>query len=346
MDANGSCAQSIDCPIDRSKIDQMPESVPPSIARVTLTPARVTALYAAASLLLLVIAGGTARALVSDRGWVLHLDALLGGALVLMSSAALYGVTRVLVGRQPAAAQPAPRPARGPVARLSLPLTLVAVAAVFGAAVYNNHRESAHDHAEQLQSISAMRATQVAHWLGVRMAQARFARSSAHWAEQFEAVKDRGDPVARERLRSRLHEFQAAFDNDICAIVDADGQVVVADPDWVGTPSAATLDAVQRAITTGEIQRTGLWLPSGQEPTEPLDIVSPLMGAGTQARAAVVLRVDVRRTLQPLLTSWPVPSATSRSTIVRIEHARLVGPGGQTVPMYTPGLIAPPAIRG
>jgi two-component system sensor histidine kinase/response regulator len=303
-----------------------------------LRPLRITLAYLGAAVALLLATGGLARVLVADPQWVLHADIAFGLLLVALSGTVVFRLAQ----RSPASAGAAGRVSAG--GRVALAAAGLAIVAATALAVHANHRSTRADHADRLVTISNLRVTQVRHWLGVRLSQAAFVRSSALWAELFDRVRQ-GDDAARELFLARLSDFRAAFDHDTSAVFDDRGEIVLAEVNWAGGVGADLREAVRRAVATGQVQHTQLRVGDAVDPARAFDIVAPLVAGGLPARAAVALRVDPGRTLQPMLASWPVPSRTSTTAIVQVSDGRLVGENGLTAPL-TAELPLAKALRG
>ena len=102
-------------------------------------------------------------------------------------------------------------------------------------------------------------------------------------------------------------------------------QLVLASPRrglLLGSPAAARLpDAttralVQKAVATGQVQSSDLYLDAAGRAR--LDFAAPIPGPrGARPIAAIVLSVDPGRYLYPLIQSWPLPSSTRRDAARR-----------------------------
>jgi two-component system sensor histidine kinase/response regulator len=235
----------------------------------------------------------------------------------------------------------AARPRHG---RLALAAAALAIVAATAFAVQRNHQDAEREHADRLVTVSNLRVSQVRQWLGVRLAQAAFVRGSGFWAELYERIRQ-DDATARASFSGRMADFRAAFDHDSSAVFDQRGELVFAEPNWRGGSSTELRTAVRRATATGQVQHTPLKVGGAVGGSEAFDVVAPLVAAGVPARAAVVLRIDPARTLQPLLASWPVPSRTSITAIVQVSGGRLVGEDGRTAAL-TSDLPLAKVLRG
>jgi PAS domain S-box-containing protein len=238
-----------------------------------------------------------------------------------------------------------------PAVLLRLALLLVLAAAIVGlTALALRYAYASHysQHAEQLEAVADLRTNRVASWLTERVGQARFARTSASWAELYRRWHEDGDGAAREQLLSHLVEVRKAFGGRSAAVVDERGDLVAAETGpLVPTPPALRAAAL-RAFATGAVQQSGLYADGGGDRSASLDVVAPLpTGAQSGARGAIVLRLDPNAFLLPALGAWPVPSRTAATVLVRREADMLVGAYGTNPrPISTPGLFAARVLRG
>jgi len=228
---------------------------------------------------------------------------------------------------------------------LLLILATIAVVTALGVRYDFDARQS--QQGQQLETVAELRANQVSQWLRDRLSQARFARSSAVWANLYRRWREGGDLAARDQLVERVVELRKAFGDHSAAIVDAQGDIVAAEGGTVHETPPPLRAAARQAMATGTVQHTGLYTLPTEPPTTWLDVVAPLVLTGTPAQAAVVLRLDPKEFLLPTLQNWPVPSRTATTLLVRREGDLVVGSYGRNpMPLSTPDLHAARAIRG
>jgi signal transduction histidine kinase len=227
------------------------------------------------------------------------------------------------------------QPLAWPLAIAALVIAALGWVAILAAYNLDREQESA-----RLEALSELRATQASNWLGEKMAQARFAGNSP-LGEQFAKWRDEGDTASRDKLLGRLSSFHKASGGHSVLILDSRGDILASEPAQPGPPSPELRAAAKRAIETGSPQFTPFYGHQGPAPAPRVDVVAPLVLSGTPARGLVVLRLDPRQALLPLLAQWPVPSQTAASTLVRRDGDMLVGPMGRNpTPISAPTLLA------
>jgi PAS domain S-box-containing protein len=141
-----------------------------------------------------------------------------------------------------------------------------------------------------------------------------------------------GDGVARFLTNSRagaasaiiLETFRSLQEHhhyhDVL-LADARGQVLVSLSGWAGPLHQEALQALAAALQDRRPVLTDLHAGPGDLPPH-IDAVAPFFFGEGRARTpagAVVLQEDARRILYPLIQSWPLPSGSAESLLVRRE---------------------------
>ena len=287
--------------------------------------------------------------LVSDPALIVQAGAVKGWAFIAATAVMLYVLVRRVVASQ-SPAPPAATPdgtARSPRWSWVWGAVAVMIVAMTAGALHYDRAERTAQQAGQLEAVAELRANQVATWMTERLGQARFARTSALWAELYHRWHDQGDVIAREHLMQRVVEVRRAFGDHTSMLVDDQGRIVISEDPRPGATPPALRAAALRALASGQVEHTGLYDVESDPGGPWLDVVAPLLETGTPAKAAVVLRMDPKLSLLPMLRSWPVPSRSATSLLVRRDGDQLVGLGeGRSQPVTSPDLFVARAVRG
>ena len=201
---------------------------------------------------------------------------------------------------------------------------LLAVTVVAGWSVQQEFERQREQAQERLAALAELRAAQVDNWLAQYDSQANFLSSSQPFAEQFIAWVDRGDQTAGQRLLNRLVEFRRANGIDGVLLVNAAGQVLACETPADRAINETLLQAVKKAVASGKPAHTGIYRRDVADLPLRLDIVVPLVNSGSPARGLIVLRVDPRRELFPMLAVWPVPSDSGETVLWHAQGERLL----------------------
>ncbi|WP_051242992.1 PAS domain-containing hybrid sensor histidine kinase/response regulator [Azohydromonas australica] len=197
------------------------------------------------------------------------------------------------------------------LAVLTLALTLLGVWALY--------RQDEAREAARLEAVAELRANQVLSWLDDTRRAARFLGTSRPLAELFLQWRQEGSEAARDTFRERVLSYREVIAASDVLVVDPRGQALLHQDDGAGPlpPPAPLRSAIERALGSGEVQHSGLYLHEGAPQPLRLDIVMPLVFSGSPAPALLVFRIDPHAQLYPLLARWPVPSDTAETVLWR-----------------------------
>ncbi|NML14375.1 response regulator [Azohydromonas caseinilytica] len=179
------------------------------------------------------------------------------------------------------------------------------------------YRQDEQREAARLEAVAELRANQVAGWLEGMHRAARFLGTSQPLANLFRQWRDEGSDSAWAVLQERLQGYRAVINAREVLVMDAQGRVLQQDGPADASPAPELQTAIARALSTGEVQHSGLYEQPGLPLPLRLDVVAPLVHSGTPARALLVFRVDPHTELYPLLRRWPVPSETAETVLWR-----------------------------
>lgn len=242
--------------------------------------------------------------------------------------------------------------ARRPV--WSIVLLAVAMVALVAAGVLREYTSQRATKVAQLQTIADLKAQQVTDWLAERRREAEFIATSSHYRNLYRRWGKEGDAAAGQELQSRLRLFlhERGF-NDV-SLFDPNGRVIWSTHAEPHPPHAALLAVVRTAADTRRVARSEPYADPGRHPK--MDFVVPLGVAGSPVQAAVVLHAHLDSWLYPTLKTWPVPSASGETLIVRREGDRILflndlrhQPGAalaMRLPLAAPDLPTARVLRG
>ena len=205
------------------------------------------------------------------------------------------------------------------VARVARWLPALAVAAVVAAlaaaAIVRDVRQERAQAAARLEAVAELRATQVQAWLDRHMSFAQFLDDSTAMAQLYLRWQDQGDAAAGQQLLQRAIDSRHADGADSALILDAGGHVLAREHPAGREPSQELLRTLQESLRAGTSTNSSIYGRTGTEISQRMDIVVPLLKTGQPARGALVMRIDPRRSLLPMLATWPVPSATAEAIL-------------------------------
>jgi PAS domain S-box-containing protein len=203
---------------------------------------------------------------------------------------------------------------------LGLALALITCAYLFSSYRQGEARAAAHAH---LGAIADLKLGQITNWQQERFSDAKFfghARFVAEDVHRFLAGPD--STTNREAVIHWLNLLKGGERYHAVMLIDSNLQFRIALPESAAEPPELLRSLFDEAIRTREVVRTDLHQDyTNREPH--LDLLFPVYAPGAQVRdqpmAAVVLKLDARQFLFPLIQSWPTPSKTAETLLVRQE---------------------------
>ena len=231
---------------------------------------------------------------------------------------------------------------------------MVFFAVVLGLAwvAYQQYARSyrAESHA-RLSAIAEMKASEVADWRDERLADGRFFEGNRAVIELAQRVfKPGGDAEAAATLRDLLGRMQRTHQYSRVALHDADGLERLSSTADGMRDDGHMAASVREAVAHGGAAFIAMHANDGETPH--LSIIAPLQpGLG-----AVLVWIDAAPALRGFVNSWPVPTETAETLIVRragddvVFLNAVVGPdeakATRQVPMTRTDLPAVQAVLG
>jgi len=191
--------------------------------------------------------------------------------------------------------------------------------AFFGYFFYQKQKKDAfHEQAMQLQAIADLKALEIKNWLGERISDARMISQNQDRTALLSAfLRDRSSDLRREAIRRWMTVFQDIYHYENVLLLDRQGNVVLA-----AHPHHALVDSEGRkAMDTARRRRDAVLSDLHSDPQVPhihMGMVSPLM-AGNDVLGFVLLRIDPAQFLYPMVQTWPTPSPSAETLLVRRE---------------------------
>lgn len=169
----------------------------------------------------------------------------------------------------------------------------------------------------ELDSVATLKARELEQWREERLAEGRFLSSTAQISEDIRAfLATPGDRAARQRVINWLDPIRGRDRYESAEVFDAQGRLRLSIPDKAPAGPVAIEPAQPgEVVTLGAIDLD----PTGRPH---LDLRAPI--GGVEPVGLVLLSVDPRRHLFPMLERWPVPSSSAEAVLVRREGNEVV----------------------
>jgi diguanylate cyclase (GGDEF)-like protein/PAS domain S-box-containing protein len=178
---------------------------------------------------------------------------------------------------------------------------------------------------QELAAIANLKAHQISEWRSEKIADARLLRDNTILAGQVKDWIARHSPNdnIHAKLISRMSNLMRAYDYHAVVLLDPDATPLL----YVGEKwgmSEQTRTAVAKAVRTKDSLFADIYSQVGHETSDGehihLDLLVPLLHGKTSPKSVVALfliRLEPEKFLFPLVESWPTPSATSETVLMK-----------------------------
>jgi PAS domain S-box-containing protein len=223
-----------------------------------------------------------------------------------------------------------PRPGSFPRAPFLVFLLLALGIVVAGGMIYRHETRRARKATEEhLSSIADLKAAQIAHWRRERIADAESISRNPLNSLRIRPFLESPSPDDRgDDLRDWMESWRKTSGYHDVVLLDRNGRVrlsVGSSPPFIGAYASPNVAEVLRSgrPTLSDIHRQGDW------DFAHMDLYAPLLstaGEGKQMECIGVMmfRIDPDRFLYPQIQSWPVPSTTAETLLVRRDGDNVV----------------------
>ena len=285
-------------------------------------PARITLGYLAVATVWIFASDGLVALLATDHAALVSIQAWKGAAFVLVTGLALYTLLR--------AVYPVPEPAHREIAPSErhrtgmLATAFVVLAAIiigFGALAYRHQADTfKNNQYRQQAAIAELKGEQIERWVKWHRQEAEQLRSDPNLMEAVRLHARGTTDKAARHIRLHFEDLLKSGRWAGIGLYAADGR-----PLLLTGRTEATAPALRQAIA--ETAANGSFrindLHSIGEADYCIDFLVPVQTNG-QPGAVLVLSADPRGSLFQMAESWPIPSASSESLLVRRDGDEIV----------------------
>ena len=179
---------------------------------------------------------------------------------------------------------------------------------------------------DEIAAIADLKIKQIVNWRAERLADATLIMQDPFFAAQITAwLKGRAKPELKNEILHRLKAL-LVYQYQNIVLLDPQGRVVLSvageEPALASHTQALALEAMQtRKVIFSDLYRRG-----GSQVAR-LSILAPILlpqGAEAVPVGAILMRVDPYQFLYPLIQSWPTPSRSGETVLIRREGDEVV----------------------
>ena len=182
-------------------------------------------------------------------------------------------------------------------------------------------RRAQHDVEEALETITRLKVDQIVQWRAERKADAEVLAESPFFIQGVAQWLKDPRPATAEPILERFRALQKHYRYDDLLLVDPAGQVLLSLTNRTGRVYEDATRAITAAIAGRRCVLTDLHSVPGDLPPH-VDVIASLMAQdGPEAKpiGALVLQCNAREFLYPLIQSWPTPSRSAETLLVRLD---------------------------
>jgi PAS domain S-box-containing protein len=177
---------------------------------------------------------------------------------------------------------------------------------------------------EALAAITTLKVQQIANWRRDRLEDAESVTGDPFLAAAVEKwLIHRDDPLLRVQLLTRLRSMQARDSYRTASLVAPNGDLLLAFDE-----RQQALHAPARQLVAGAVQAGGAVFGDLARESDSaeirIDVAAPVLNRERHAIAVLILCSTAQNSLFPLVQSWPTPSATAETILVKREGDDLV----------------------
>ncbi len=248
---------------------------------------------------------------------------LLGLGLAYNAAPGVWPMSRVLPDRS---GERSKWTARGPV--VAFLLLFAAVAAVGGVHLATQQMNMRGAAMAELGAVADLKVQDIANWRRERLSDARFLANAVFVARDLRGfLSNPADEAIRAEVLNWMTLIKGGDRYEKVAVFDAGGNERLSIPASPGPPDGDLRSLATAALRDNTVGMTDLNSGAGGEPH--LYLTAPVRAPGADSAAAppsavILMRIDPRRFLFPLIQSWPSPSATAETLLVRREENDIV----------------------
>lgn len=195
---------------------------------------------------------------------------------------------------------------------------------------YLSYRGSILDRNTQiLKSIADLKTGRIAGWRQERMADIKAFSQDLLFIQAFSDFlqSNNADEEVKSKLINRLNIVKEQYKyHNICALDKSENIILQTNPDEIFESSECDRATIKQMLATGET----LWCDFCRPETSGniyLQLMTPIVlntNGSSEPIGGLVFRINPYEFLYPMIQSWPVPSGTSETLLIRQEDHTLV----------------------
>lgn len=187
---------------------------------------------------------------------------------------------------------------------------------------YITQRQALLEDAEnELRAVADLKVDQIINWRDERMGDAAVLMGNQILEDAVASCLSTGDEEKTEQILTLFRSLQESYSYYDILLIDSKLQIRQSLRGATGPLHEDTIQAIQSASETTSPTVSSLHSGPGALPPH-IDIIAPFFKEsedGVELTNAIILQTDARQFLYPLIQSWPTPSKTAETLLIRRE---------------------------
>jgi PAS domain S-box-containing protein len=173
----------------------------------------------------------------------------------------------------------------------------------------------------ELHAIAELKVNQIIEWRSERIGDARRNSSGYFFRAAFNQwLESPGDAALQAGILANMKLIRTSYGYDNVILTGVDGRILLSlDPRLTKLDAYAQQLAAQ-AVASGDVVFGDFFRCLTCEQVH-LDVIAPILDADGHPAAVLILRVDPEEYLYPLIQTWPTPSRSAETLLVRQDGA-------------------------
>ena len=173
------------------------------------------------------------------------------------------------------------------------------------------------DKSSELQSIALLKIDQLIKWRDERVDDVRLSTRSSFFSQSItQWITHPKDIQLEQEINTRLQEIIRSEEYTNAFIGDPNGKVLISLDSKLTILDEENLQLIHQVMADQQIHFGNLQRNPGNELIE-LNLAAPFINENQKPIAILVLQINVPKTIYPLIQSWPLPSASAETLLVR-----------------------------
>jgi two-component system, sensor histidine kinase and response regulator len=206
-----------------------------------------------------------------------------------------------------------------PIPFLAFMISASVIVIIGGISIFLSQRSKLTEQEQnELAAISSLKVAEISRWRVERFGDGKILSSILN----HEEIIYNEEPEFRNDLLRKFAAFPENYDYKSILLLDSAGNVILRFP--ASGTNLSTPEVMTEISESREISISLFHYSEDLPGFVHLDVQVPLFSSGGDLIGAIIMVIDPYQVLFPLIQSWPVPSRTSETLIVRAEGDSLI----------------------